>query len=171
MPSRSRTMMDEAIEILKQGRDLLEQIDDEIFLRTLPPMFNYAIGSHIRHCLDFYTCFVNGLETRRIDYDTRERDELLEKDRAAAIKKIDSFIEQMSALLLPDESTRVSVRLEDASLNPQWSHSSIGRELQSLKIHTIHHYALIAVLLRLQGIEPSVEFGVSISTLRQRRAA
>jgi hypothetical protein len=171
MQSRSSTMIDEAIDDLKQGRDLLKQIDDEIFLRTIPPMFNFGIGRHIRHCLDFYESFLNGLETRRIDYDSRERVPLIEKERAAAIKKIDSLIAQMSALILPGEQTMVCVRLEDASINPQWSHSSIGRELQSLKSHTIHHYALIAVFLRLQGYEPPEEFGVSTATLRQWRAA
>ena len=69
------------------------------------------------------------------------------------------------------EALTLSVRLEEAAGNPQWSPSSIARELQSLKSHTTHHYALIAVLLRLQGIEPHEEFGVSMATIRQRRAA
>lgn len=171
MRSGSRTMIDEVIEVLEQGRDLLARIDDQTFLRTLPPIFNSCIGSHIRHCLDFYGCFLSGLAARRIDYDSRERDERLEKDRGAAMQRINTVIGQMSDLTIADEEAMVSVRLEDAAPQHQWSHSSIARELQSLKSHTIHHYALIAVLLRLQGIEPAEEFGISTATLRQRRAA
>ena len=171
MQSSSRSMIGEIIDILQQGRDLLGQIDDHIFLHTIPPMFHYGISSHIRHCLDFYVCFLRGLETGYIDYDSRERDEQIEKDRTTAIKKIDSTIKQMGELVIINEQAGIFVRLEDAASNHQWSPSSIARELQSLKSHTIHHYALIAVLLRLQGIEPGEEFGVSISTLRQRRAA
>jgi hypothetical protein len=171
MHSSSSTLIDEVIEILKQGRDLLQQINDEMFQRPLPPLFAYGIGSHIRHCLDFYICFLQGFDQRRIDYDRRERDERIASNRQAAIAKMDSLIEQISGLATPDNSTTVFVRLEDASANLLWSRSSIGRELQSLKSHTIHHYALIAVLLRLQGIDPGQEFGVSTSTLQNRSAA
>jgi hypothetical protein len=52
---------------------------------------------------------------------------------------------------------------------PYWTRSSIARELQSLLSHTVHHYALIAIALRLQGIEPSAEFGVAPSTLEHWR--
>jgi hypothetical protein len=171
MQSSSRAMIDEAIEALKQGRDLLKRLDDQVFLRPIPPLFSYPIGSHIRHCLDFYTSFLQGFDLRHIDYDKRERDELLETDRPAAIAKMDSLIEQMSQLTIADTCVTVFVKLENASLNQSWSRSSVARELQSLKSHTIHHYALIAVLLRLQGIEPSEEFGVSVSTLQNRSAA
>jgi hypothetical protein len=171
MQSSSSPMIDEVLEVLKQGRDLLGQIDDQTFVRAVPPIFNYGIGSHMRHCFDFFDCFLNGLAARHIDYDSRERDEALEIDRGAAMQKIEAIIQQMTQLTIASEHMMVSVRLEDAASNQQWSHSSIARELQSLKSHTIHHYALIAVLLRLQGIEPHEEFGVSTSTLRQRRAA
>ncbi|MBI3650167.1 MAG: hypothetical protein HY231_03890 [Acidobacteria bacterium] len=169
MPGRDRAMMDEAIAVLKQGRDLLEQISDEVFSQTLPPIFAATIGSHLRHCLDFYGCFLQGLAVRRIDYNQRERDLLIETDRRAALAKMAALIEQLKELSLPDDSVTVFVRLEDATSNQIWSRSSIAREWQSLQSHTIHHYALIAVLLRLQGIEPGAAFGVSTSTLRHRR--
>ena len=163
--------MQEAIELLEQGRDLLGQIGDAVFSQSLPPAFPSGVGSHIRHCLDFYACFLRGLDSRRIDYDRRERDESIATDRKAAIAKLDGLVRQMKGLAIADEGLPVWVRLEDASSDPQWSRSSVGRELQSLKSHTVHHYALIAALLRLHGIEPGEEFGVSISTLRNRRAA
>jgi hypothetical protein len=46
-----------------------------------------------------------------------------------------------------------------------WGRSSAERELQFLLSHTVHHYALIALMLRTQGYEPGAEFGVAPSTL------
>jgi len=42
--------------------------------------------------------------------------------------------------------------------------------LQALSSHTIHHFALIAVTLRLHGIQVDPNFGMSPSTLRYRTA-
>ena len=68
----------------------------------------------------------------------------------------------------------VSVRLDGSSTHADpepWSQSTIRRELQYLQAHTVHHYALIAFILRLQGREPAASFGVAPSTLRHRKAA
>jgi hypothetical protein len=46
-----------------------------------------------------------------------------------------------------------------------WSGTSVGRELQFLVSHTVHHYAVIAAMLRPQGVEPGADFGVAPSTL------
>jgi len=37
--------------------------------------------------------------------------------------------------------------------------------------HTVHHYALISVALKLQGIDPGEEFGIAPSTLRYLKSA
>jgi hypothetical protein len=50
-----------------------------------------------------------------------------------------------------------------------WCRSTVARELQFLLSHTIHHYALIALVLRLQGFTTGEEFGVNPSTLRHWR--
>jgi len=44
--------------------------------------------------------------------------------------------------------------------------SSVSRELQVLSSHTIHHFALIAMTLRLHGVEMDPDFGMAPSTLR-----
>ena len=44
-----------------------------------------------------------------------------------------------------------------------------GRELLFLISHTVHHFALIAFMLRSFGIEPGDKFGVAPSTLRYRQ--
>ena len=44
--------------------------------------------------------------------------------------------------------------------------SSISRELQVLSSHTVHHFALIAMTLRMHGVEIDSDFGMAPSTLR-----
>jgi hypothetical protein len=72
-----------------------------------------------------------------------------------------------------DSEMPLKVRLEEGGEQPDpssWSCSSVRRELQSLVSHTVHHYALIALMLQLNGVEPTEEFGVAPSTLKQWRA-
>ena len=44
--------------------------------------------------------------------------------------------------------------------------SSVGRELQVLSSHTIHHFALMAMTLRVLGVPVDPDFGMAPSTLR-----
>ena len=46
-----------------------------------------------------------------------------------------------------------------------WCGSTVARELRFLVSHTVHHYALIAMVLRGHGLDPGEEFGVAPSTL------
>ena len=74
--------------MLEQSLDLLAVIDDQLFAQAPKSIAQSAVGSHLRHCLDFYDSFLRGVGEGRIDYDCRERNELIERDRAAAAAKI-----------------------------------------------------------------------------------
>jgi hypothetical protein len=61
------------------------------------------------------------------------------------------------------------VRVEDAQsahLDDSYMTSSVGRELQVLSSHTIHHFALIAVTLKALGVYIDSDFGMAPSTQR-----
>ena len=55
--------------------------------------------------------------------------------------------------------------------NPEFSRSSVLRELQFLVSHTVHHYAIIKLHLQLQGCDTArlVSFGVAPSTQSYRQ--
>ncbi|HWQ33289.1 MAG TPA: DinB family protein [Blastocatellia bacterium] len=148
-------------QILAQGRELLRQIDDELYTSLAPPLFEYGVGSHFRHCLDSYRCFFAGLTAGRIDYDQRERDELIARHRDCALARLEDTITQLQRLSSFDTSSPLQARQD----SPHWSSTSLARELQFLLSHTVHHYALIALMLRVQGFAPGAEFGVAPSTL------
>ena len=165
-------LIDDNVHALMQGIELIPAIDDEAYSTTTAPFAKSAVGGHFRHCIDFYTCFLSGLETGRINYDLRERNTAVETNRLAAIEKIEAIIERLRSLAPEDGEHEVQVISECSENNPapDWSRSSVRRELQFLLSHTIHHYAIVALSLRMRGIEPGEEFGVAPSTLRHWRA-
>jgi hypothetical protein len=170
---QTRSLKQENLAILKQGLELLRGLDDDVYPHIKHPFSKYGIGSHFRHCLDFYHSFLKGVEGGRIDYDDRQRDERIETDRRAAISKFQATVNRFDQLSGLDDQMPMLVRLEDSGNQNDpstWSHSSVMRELQALLSHTVHHYALIALMLQLNGFEPTDEFGVAPSTLRRWRA-
>lgn len=156
------------IQLLKQAADLLAQLDDELY--SLPPIgvAKSGVGGHVRHCLDFYASFLNGVNQQKIDYDVRDRDLDIEQNRLTAMSRIETMISQLRDVQ-GDPTLPLLVKLEGEN-SPGWCHSSIGRELQFLLSHTVHHYALIATLLRIKGFEPPSDFGVAPSTLKNWQA-
>lgn len=154
----------DCIELLRQGIDLVQRIDTRVFAATTPISPRGSIGAHFRHILDTYDCFLNGLEHNRIDYSLRRRDPLVEQNRTHAIEKMETLSAALSGLASLDPTARLLVSAEEQP--SRWSRSSVLREVEFLKSHTIHHYSLIAMLLRLHEIDPGAEFGVAPSTLR-----
>jgi hypothetical protein len=76
--SRSQ-IIHENILYLRQGIDLLGELDDEIYVKVLAPYFASGVGKHIRHNLDHYESFLAGLAGGNIDYDSRQRDPRLKR--------------------------------------------------------------------------------------------
>lgn len=154
------------IQLLEQGLEVLETINDETYLRTEPPLYESTIGMHYRHILDHYGCLVRGWNDK-IDYDARDRDRGIETDRNSAIQKCRELIGIMENLELSDP--RISREVLVKSNINAWSASSIKRELQFLISHTVHHYALIALMLKMNGFVLPDSFGVAPSTLQYRK--
>lgn len=157
-------LIQENSRLLREILPLLEGMDDCIY-STVPLGFApHKVGGHLRHVLEFYECFLRGLESGLIDYDSRQRQESVERSRHCATLRVRALIGQLDNGALLREDRAVVVRMENS--DGIRLTSSIGRELQALASHTIHHFALIALTLRLHGFEVDPEFGMSPSTLR-----
>ena len=133
---------------LRQALTLMDRMDDETFSTSPPGLAPHRVGSHLRHVLEFYQCFLDGLATSRIDYDSRKRDESIERRRQSATTSIRSIIPLLEEVSSFEGDWELAVRMENAD-EDVYLISSVGRELQALSSHTIHHYALIAITLRL----------------------
>jgi hypothetical protein len=163
---RERTLMDDNIGLLEQGDRLLEGLDDRAFIEAPVGLLQSGIASHFRHCLDVYDCFLRGIETGLINYDARERDLSCERDRLETQRRIARLIPSLREINGVDVDAPYYVILEGKLKHESFpSASSLGREVQFLLSHTVHHYALVAVILRAQGRVIPPEFGVAPSSL------
>ena len=150
-----------------QAIELLESIEPGLYTKTAPPVYFSGIGAHLRHNIDHYHCFLSGATSGRIDYDARNRDVRLERDRIVALELLRGAMADFSQLGAEALDQAVEVKV-DCGRHAGWSRSTIRRELQFLLSHTVHHYAVIAMICHLNGHEPGAGFGVAPSTLKYR---
>ena len=148
---------------LQQGTTLLDQMKDETYRRSVPDVAGQRIGPQVRHVIEFYESFFNGIERRSIDYDAREREPLLETSRLAAAARLRRIQTRLVSFATPGDCC-VLVRVED-SPGGAFVTSTVARELQALSSHTVHHFALVAMLARMLDVDVDPELGVAPSTL------
>jgi hypothetical protein len=158
--------------LLDSACDLLERTPHRVYTEPIPGVGGTRVGPQIRHVIEFYSCLLDGLDAGVIDYDTRKRDPNIERNAVAAI----TSLRHLSDRLCTDHRLRADmplvVRMEDAPSGDR-QHllpSSLRRELQALRSHTIHHFALISITLQLWGVTVDRTFGVAPATLRYRAA-
>jgi hypothetical protein len=155
--------------VLEQGLDLLARIPESVF--TLSRTGRSPVSSQYRHVLEHYHCFFDGLASGRIDYDARRRDQSLAASRDRAADATRTLIETFEADRWALESSPLDVQMRTATEADaaEWHRSSVGRELQFLVSHTVHHYALIKLMVEAEGIAMDREFGIAPSTLAHAR--
>lgn len=154
---------------LRQALALLGRLSDASYSTIPVGLAPHRAGSHLRHILEFYECFLEGVESAHIDYDARRRDEAVERSRSAATARILSIMHRLETMPGLRCDGAVWVRMEDADpaeVRDSFLMSSVSRELQTLSSHTIHHFALIAVTLLAHGVAVEPDFGMAPSTLR-----
>jgi hypothetical protein len=153
--------------LLDQLARVLELVDDQTYCQTSAWSPRGSIGGHVRHCVDFYQSFINGIDSGRINYNYRRQDPRIEVDRRYAIARIQDAQRSLRSVSPVIKFRPILVSTEDCGLSlSAWCSSSLVRELEFLQSHAIHHFSLIAVLLRLNEIEPGENFGVAPTTLR-----
>jgi uncharacterized damage-inducible protein DinB len=149
---------------LRQGIDLLTGLTAESYAKKTPSCFNSSAGGHLRHIIEHYLSFLQGIETGEIDYEARARDAMIERDPAYATAQLEAIGERLGRLAT-DRELRVRAECAPADTTT-WGGSSVVRELEFLLSHTIHHYALIGVICQLGGHKLPKDFGMAPSTLR-----
>ena len=155
------------IAALRDASTILCGIQDDDFRSGEDALGLSSIGAHVRHVGDACDRFLDGLDRGFVDYDSRDRDVRFEFDRMAAIERLAALAARLEALDPAVQQVDLCVK-HDA---PEGSddlrlRSSVERELMFLASHSVHHFALVAVLLRAKMIAVSPEFGMAVSTLR-----
>jgi uncharacterized damage-inducible protein DinB len=167
-PATASPLQEAIAEVLQQGELLLNSLSDEEYTRKLPLVFGSTVGGHYRHCLDHFQSLLQGLDADEINYDHRERNPQTEKDRNFALTETGRILRGFASISTAfldcpiNVRSKVNYELDAAPLIG----STVGRELMYAVAHTIHHYALIAVMCRMLEVPTPTGFGVAPSTLK-----
>ena len=153
---------------LRQAQGLLERLDDERYAKPVANFYDSSVGGHVRHCVEHYLSFLAGAESGRVDYDDRERDVLLETQTALAVAKVAEVAACLERLLEGGVPEGILVKMDCGGEEIEWQPSTMGRELQFLVSHTVHHFAMIGGICRALEVELEEGFGVAPSTIRHR---
>lgn len=160
-----RMLIDSLAGELRRGCELIDLLSDRIYRRTANG--TGSVGGHFRHNLDFVLNLLAGIDRGWIDYVARERNVRIETDRKFAFDKL--YEAASNVCRVNDESLKVSIRVLSETDRRSWFPSSIGRELEFVHSHTVHHHALIAEKLAGFGVAVGGTFGVAPSTLEYWR--
>lgn len=124
-----------------------------------------SIGKHIRHIIDHYNCFFKHLAQAYIDYDDRARETAVETKTHQACKELSNIILQLSKFNAHQAKPIWIYITAIPDMNPEPAASSLQRELLFLQSHTIHHMAVIQLLLNRIGISVDSSFALAPSTV------
>lgn len=156
--------------LLRQLFDLIETLTDEEYTRKPIGVVESSIGGHVRHNLDHIEALLSGLTTGRVCYDHRDRGTDIERERVAALSAILRLERDLFALPWGEVPRALGLSaLVAPDLPPVLAMSSAERELAFVVSHTIHHNALIRVMVKLIGAPVPAEFGYAPSTIAHRK--
>ncbi|MEZ5979058.1 MAG: DinB family protein [Planctomycetota bacterium] len=162
--------------VLRQGIDVIAALDDDQFRSAPAGLAHSGAGAHFRHIYDYYRCFLRDVDGGRVDYDLRDRDPRFETERDHAVACLGDLVERLGDLAErgsgagedPFADRPLEARMDavgDAGEFGHWNLTTVQRELRFLVSHTIHHYALIALILKVKGFDCGPDFGVAPSTV------
>jgi uncharacterized damage-inducible protein DinB len=131
-----------------------------------------SIGGHVRHCLDHVEALVTGIPVGKVNYDSRRRGTAVETSREAALAEIQRLVADVECMSSHVLSRPLEVL---GALDTNGAHltapSSVARELAFVVSHTIHHLAVVALLLHGLGVAVPPRFGYAPSTPTPASAA
>jgi uncharacterized damage-inducible protein DinB len=165
--------------ISQEGTGALRQLLHDLLrmLMAIPPDAYTArvartsgtVGEHVRHALDHVAALFAARPDTNLSYDQRVRGTAVEVDPCAAMQetlRLDMALDRWRHRPL-DVPVRVVSTIASGHALPGWS--TFARELAFVMSHTIHHQAMIALLLEQQGIALDDErFGYAPSTPMRR---
>lgn len=124
-----------------------------------------SIGSHVRHCLDHVDALERAIARGVCCYDDRVRGTAVEDDPMVACARLAASRMRLRALdpALLRQPLALSARISADGLAVQ-APTSVAREVAFVLSHTVHHAAVIAVLLEDMGQARPERFGLAATS-------
>jgi uncharacterized damage-inducible protein DinB len=147
---------------------LLIEVAPGVYCARVATAVSGSIGEHVRHCLDHVAALLTADPSVTLSYDRRQRGTAVETDPADALRQIERLKGALTAWSARplDEPIRVTSMISSSGdVVTGWS--TLARELAFVVSHTVHHHAIIGVLLAIHGHGVPERFGHSPSTPRR----
>lgn len=148
---------------LNELKHLLEQLSNDDYSQKCDALSHATIGEHTRHVIEMFQCLENFYAKGVVNYDKRERNNLIQTNTAFAIQ----CIENIQANIEKENKNITLQQIIDGE--EVLIESNYNRELLYNLEHCIHHQALIKVaILQNKSITVDANFGVARSTIEYR---
>jgi uncharacterized damage-inducible protein DinB len=152
--------VDQLSGLLDQLTTVIGKLDVNLYRAVRAQAVSGSVGGHVRHCLDHVAALVRGFESGHVDYDARVRGTAIESHPQAAIAEMERLMSLLRNIAGYSPDTPLWVDVDSPDLAP----STLARELAFVSSHTIHHFALIALLLHDAGVRVPARFGYAPSS-------
>jgi hypothetical protein len=147
-PERAAIPVDALCTLLDDLGRVLIQVDTDQYRVRLATGVSGSVGAHVRHLLDHVAVLVEAGSGGELCYDHRQRGTRIELDPAAALSQIYRLQLGLERMAVRHQDEHVLVRSQlDRRGRSLASWSTLGREFTFVMSHTIHHQAIIALLL------------------------
>ncbi|MCT8125041.1 hypothetical protein H1D31_03165 [Alishewanella sp. BS5-314] len=145
---------------------ILRQVSAADYQKVLALPGEPSVGKHVRHVLGHYQQLQQGLQTGMLDYRQRERQQLIETNPLAALGLLQQQLDWLATLAGCEAIPIFHYQCAEGK-----GHSCLLRELDFVASHTVHHLAILQIVLLQLGYQLPAEAGVHSSTLEYRRCA
>lgn len=170
-PTKEQLLLANLIDWLDQGDRFLGRLTQHQYTHADCALKASSLGSHYRHVLEHVRIPLDAPLGGTIDYDRRKRDTATERCLTSAQAETRRLIARLEQL---DPDTLSAPVWVSQDAGPTWKdqvvRSTLERELVFAMSHCVHHFAIMALLARVQGIDLPACFGVMPSTLDARLA-
>lgn len=147
---------------LNQLEIILHQLNDAEYTQPIALINHQTIGKHVRHIIEFFQCLVKA--DHFICYDNRVRELKIETSVDFTLETIKSIKLKLNHLNF-NQPIILNQLIDNKTYQVQ---STLGRELIYCIDHSIHHFAIIKMVLETEFPEILFEntFGVAYSTIK-----
>ena len=154
--------------LLGELASIVGELPTEVYSSRFAAPHSGSIGEHVRHCLDHVSSLLLASDEQVLSYDHRQRGTATEVDPREAVRQMRQMQDALEcwAARSLDEPIRVA-SLVSAGGEAVVGWSTLGRELAFVLSHTIHHQAIIGLLLASCGYAVPNRFGHAPSTPRR----
>lgn len=151
------------VEVLQQVESLVVSCDVDDY--AVPSQHSMSsVGQHVRHILDHFMVFKDGLESHVIDYNIRSRGNPVETDPQAAANITLELIDWFQQTALENTTIDIISEISVADTQTMTIESNLARELTYLVNHTIHHLAYASLVAKQLNQPIGRDLGIAPAT-------